>query len=396
MKLLQWRAGIIRSLEERNVYTILYFLFVLLFFLSPNLRWHCNLYYALVIPVYLLTLEKKKIELFLGSGIWLIAMLLLVYLLLTILWVEDPGNKGTVYYLRKAVYVFVFFSLTMELIVRKPLFIKHFFYFLAWVGAGTVIISIIRFYCFSGFTLARLEYLADQLRNPVLGGNLYGMIVVMIYFYIFKNSERSRRWIYGVLMIIITASILLTQSRGPVAALLTTFLICGLLTRDKKLLIVLAGVILMGTATLIYVKPVQDLATKRGSSYRLELAQKTIDMASGNLLFGRGLTTKQQITADDGYLLYHPHSAYLGMVLYGGLTALGLFCLLLAAALREGLKHYFLEKDVTFLAMALFGACAILTTQDKIITHPHPLWFYFWLPLALLAGLSALRKKGSR
>jgi len=394
MNLSNLRSDTINYLEEKHVNYNLYFLFVLIFFVSPNLRLHCNFFYAIIIPIYLVSLRKTKFKDFLGSTIWLIAMALLIYLLLTMFWEENVGRKGHVYYIRKGIYLFAFFSLTMELVSRYPRFIEKLFLFLAWVGAATAVASMIWFIVSPPFPITRLKYIADQLQNSVQGGIVYGMIVLIIYFSIIKNeTARSRRRLYGLLMIIIAGSVLLTQSRGPVGALLITFLAGALLTRDKKLLIIFGLIIVVGAVVFLRVPQVQKLVTQRGFSYRVELTQKTIAMAEEDLFFGKGLTTNQQVRADDGRLLYHPHNIYLGIVLYGGLTGLLLFLLLLAAAFRESWRQYFDTKDITFFVLILFCAINMVTSRDKIITHPGPFWFYFWLPLGLLAGLANRRSR---
>ena len=77
------------------------------------------------------------------------------------------------------------------------------------------------------------------------------------------------------------------------------------------------------------------------------------------------------------------------MILYGGLAGLMIFLFLLATAFRESLRLYFQHKDITLFVLILFTAFNMITSLDKIITHPGPFWIYFWLPLALIAGVSA-------
>jgi O-antigen ligase len=282
----------------------------------------------------------------------------------------------------------------MELSLTGPRFVEKLFFFLAWIGTATAVASILYFYHTAPFPTARLEYIADQLHNAVFGAIIYGMIVLIIYFYIMKKTPgRKRRWLYGMMAAIVAGSVVLTQSRGPLGILLITFIVGGVLTRDFKLLIVLACIIILGATLFIKNDSIQKAVTQRGLSYRIELAEKTVNMIKGDVFFGKGITTDQQIRANDGFLLYHPHNVYLGMVLYGGLAALFIFLLLLAMAFRESLRHYLLTGDIILLALLLFGAGNILIDQDKVITHPGPFWFFFWLPLALTAGIAAQKSE---
>lgn len=394
MNIVQSRLRMIDYFERKRVFPALYFLFVLLFFISPNLHWYFNVFYV-IMPLYLISLGRLKLKAFIHSKIWLMALILLFYMLLTVLWQINPGDDGLMYYLRKAIYLFVFLSLTMELTAGYPRFMERLFMLFCWIGALTAVISLFLFYSRAPFPSARLEYLADQFRNPILGAIIYGMTLLVIYFHILKKtSKKSHRWLYVIFMVIISGSILLTQSRGPTAILLGAFITGGLLTRDKKLLITLACIIvIIGAALIFNVRQVEKAITDRGISYRIELLEKTLSMIRGHVLFGKGITTEQDIVSDDGLHLHHPHNVYLATVLYGGLVGLSLLLIMLAAAFRESLNYFFLTRDITLFVLILFGSCTIITSQDKIITHPHPLWFSFWLPLGLTAGVSLKARK---
>jgi hypothetical protein len=395
MNFLKMRSAAIRFLEERDAGMVLYFLFVLLFFVSTEQRWPRNFYYALMMPVFLISLTRIQFRRFVSSRLWRLTLMFLAYLLLTMLWEKNPGKERPMYFIRNAFYVLVFFSLTMELAIRHPRFMEKLFVFLAWVGAVTALFSIPLFYHSAPFPSARLEYLADQLDNPVLGGILYGMMVLIICFHIRKTPGRSLRWMYVPVLIIIAGSILLTQSRGPVAFLLITLVIGGLVTRDKKLLITLGLIIIIGAVSVCHVKQYQEMVIQRGMSYRIELAKNTVALARDDLIFGKGLTTDQKIMVHDGKKLRHPHNVYLATVLYGGLAGLAILLLLLATAFREGWRNYLTTGDFTLLALVLYGAGTIITSQDKLIANPHPLWFFFWLPIAILAGIAG-RNNGAK
>ena len=80
--------------DEKHVLYYLFFIFTLIFFLSPNLRLHCNLFYAIIIPVYLVSFQKNRFRGLWESKIWLTAVILIVYLLVTMLWEKNTGSKG--------------------------------------------------------------------------------------------------------------------------------------------------------------------------------------------------------------------------------------------------------------------------------------------------------------
>ncbi|MEW6076580.1 MAG: O-antigen ligase family protein [Thermodesulfobacteriota bacterium] len=387
MNILKIRSVAIRFLEEKSGHMILYFLFVLLFFISTEQRWPRNFFYALMIPTFLISLRTENIRRLFSSSLWRITLILLVYLLLTMLWGENPGKERPIYFIRNAFYLLTFFILTMELTIRHSRFPEKLFVLLAWVGAVTAFLSVLLFYRAAPLS-DRLIFLADQLDNPVLGGILYGMIVLIVCFHILQAPGGRPRWLYILFLAIIAGSMLMTQSRGPVAVLLATLVIGGLITRNRRLLIALGCIIVIGAAVALSVKPYREMVTQRGMSYRVELAKNTIAMIQDDPVFGKGLTTDQRVMIHEGRRLRHPHNVYLAMALYGGLTGLAILVLLLATALREGWKHYKKTGNITLPALVLFAAGTIMASQDKLITTTHPLWFFFWLPIAILAGIS--------
>ncbi|MBS3757571.1 MAG: O-antigen ligase family protein [Desulfobacterales bacterium] len=393
--ILTWQSKTVDFFERKHIYIILYGFFILCFFVWPSVHWHNNYFYVIVIPAYLISLHKSKLQVFFHSKLWLISMVLMCYLALTVLWVKNPEDPRILYYLRRPLYLFVFLSMTMELVLTYPKFIEHLFASLAWVGVVTAIISIFCFYSSAPFPETRLEYFSDQLHGEIEGGIVYGMIVLIIYFNILKREKGPGRWLYRVFMAILVGSVLLSQSRGAIGALLATFFVGGLITRDKKLLLALVC-LMVATAVLFFnMEAFQNAVTERGLSYRLELGQKTLARAEGDLFFGKGISTNNDFLMADGTLFPHTHNSYLGMILYGGLTGFFILVGLIAVAFWQALRHYFRSQNITYFLLIFFAAISIITGQDKILTHPNSMWIFFWLPLGLLAGSMQMKANGA-
>lgn len=376
----------IRSfLEQRHYFFITYFLFFLGFFVFPSTHWHNNLFYGIILFPYLVTLQLKRIRLICRSNIWLLSMFIGGYMCLTLLWADNAIFKDYVYYLRRLVYLFVFLSLTIELVLRYPKFIDYLFTFLCWVAAITSVASILWFYSSCSFPRDRLYFIGDQVQNPVVGASVYGMVTLVCYFHVLKTKE-SYALIYTILSVVILFSAALTQGRGPLSALLITFLIGAVLTRNKKLLGTVLCVILIGGLMFLSLDEFRDMITGRGFSYRLEIWQQILSRIKQALLFGEGISTENTFIMADGSKWNHPHNVYLATTLYGGLMGLFLLLILQALALWEGFQCFFRENDFTFVALFLFAFICITTTNYRVISHPDAIWIYFWLPLALLAA----------
>jgi len=371
---------------------ITYFFFLLGFFVIPSTHWHNNIFYGLILFPYLVTLRLKRIQLICQSNLWILSMVLSIYMCLTLLWAENVGFKDYVYHLRRLVYLFVFLSLTIELVLRYPKFIDGLFIFLCWVAAITTIVSIFWFYSSISFHLQRLNYLGDQVRNPVVGASVYGMVAIVCCFH-FLKTKKLYTWIYTVLSVVILFSLALTQSRGPLGALLITFLIGAIIARNKKLLASVLCVILIGGLMFFYIEGFKGIIIKRGLSYRFEIWDQTLTKIKEAPLFGNGISTDNAFIMADGKKVNHPHNVYLGTTLYGGLIGLFLLLILQALTLWEGFLCFLRENDFTYVALLFFAFICITIMNDRVINHPDALWIYFWLPLALLAGKKLSRDK---
>ncbi len=383
MKFSELQLTIRSFLEKKHYFFITYFFFLLGFFIFPIGRW-VNIFYGLIVFPYLVTLQLKRIQLICRSNLWILSMVFASYMCLTLLWADNAVFKDYVHYLHRFVYLFVFLSLTIELVLRYPKFIDYLFVSLCWVAAITAIISILRFYSSFSFHTHRLLFLGAKVRNPVVGASVYSMIALVSYFHVLK-SKRSSAWIYAVLSVVILFSAALTQTRGPLGALLVTFLIGAVSTRNKKLLATVLCVILIGGLMFFNIEGFKEMITVRGLSYRLEVWQQTIARIKEALLFGEGISTDPKFIMADGANL-HPHSVYLATMLYGGLIGLFLLLTLQAIALWKSFLYFLKENDFTYVALLLFAFICIIASRHKIISHPDALWIYFWLPIALLAA----------
>ena len=372
-------------LEKIHFFFIMYFLFLLGFFVFPSIHWHNNLFYAFVLFPYVVTLQLKNIKIICRSNLFVLSIILAGYMCLTLLWADNAVFKDYVYYFRRIIYLFVFLSLTIDLVLRYPKFIDYLFVFLCWVAATTAIVSIFWFYSPFSFPPQRLCFLGDQVRNSVVGAIVYGMVALVCYFQVLK-TKKSFVWIYSGLSVVILLSVGLTQSRGPLGALLVTFLTGAIITKDKTLFATVLGVILCGGLMSFYNDGFKEMILCRGFSYRLEIWHQTLSRIKEVLLFGEGLSANNTFIMTDGVKLKHPHNVYLATTLYGGLMGLFLLLILQIMALWESFLCFRRENDFTYVALLLFAFISITTMDYRVISHPNALWIYFWLPIALIAA----------
>jgi len=386
MKFSELRLTIRSFLEKKHYFFITYFFFLLGFFVVPSIHWHNNFFYGFILFPYLVTLQLKRIQLISRSNLWILSMIFAIYMCLTLLWGENVVFKDYVYYLRRPVYLFVFLSLTIDLVLRYPKFIDCLFIFFCWVAAITAIVTLFWFYSSSPFPQSRLSFLGGQLRNPISAAAVYGTVAIVCYFHVTK-TQKSYAWIYTSLSVVLIFAAILTRSRGPLIALLVTFLIGTALTRNKKLLAVVLCVMIVGGLMFFYIEGFKALFMRPlGVFYRLEAWKLTLERIKDALIFGEGISTENTFIMADGQKLHHSHSVYLGTALHGGLIGLFLLLIIQVSTLWEGFLYFLRESDFTYAALLLFSLICITTMNYSLMNHPNALWINFWLPLALLAA----------
>jgi len=373
-------------IDSHDVLFFLYLTFLIGFFISPSTSWHNNFFYIFIIPLFIITLHKEQLKSFFLSKTWIISIILVIYLAITLLWAQDSDDNGFLYYIRRPVYIFVFLSLTMTLVMRYPKFINTLLMSLPWIGALTGIISILSFYDTLSMPPERLSFFSDQLQNPIEGSTVLGTAALVTYFYIPKKSTKMFL-IYALLFFILIVSVLLAQSRAPAAALIMAFLAGGILAKDKKVLIFIIILSFLGIFSFFKIPAFKESVIERGFSYRLETCKAIISKSQENLIFGKGLSTHAKFVMKNDKIVNHTHNVYLGMILYGGLVGLMLLLSLLFLALLNSISYFIHHNEITFLVLIIFAAICMLTGEDKIITHPDAIWVFFWLPLGLLSGL---------
>ncbi len=386
MKFFELQLTIRSFLEKKHYFFITYFFFLLGFFVVPSVHWHNNFFYGLILFPYLITLQLERIQLISRSNIWILSMIFAIYMCLTLLWAENVVFKDYVYYLRRPVYLFVFLSLTIDLVLRYPKFIDCLFIFFCWVAAISAIVNVFWLYSSFPFPNYRLSFLGGQLRNPVVCAIVYGTVALICYFHVTK-WQKSYAWIYTGLCVVLLFTAVLTRGRGPLIALLVTFLIGAVLTRNKKLLAGVLCTMLVGGLMLFYIEGLKQLfMSPRSIFYRLEVWKLTLERIKDVLIFGEGISTEHTFIMADGVKLYHSHSVYLGTALQGGLIGLFMLLNILVFTLWEGFLYFLRENDFTYVALFLFSVMCITTVNYSLMNHPNALWINFWLPLALIAA----------
>lgn len=208
--------------------------------------------------------------------------------------------------------------------------------------------------------------------------------------------NRGNNLLTFILIICVTAYTLTTSSRGPLLAdgvWISSLLILQHNHVKRNLTVVCC--LVAGFAIFFSFEPgyFQSLIA-RGGSNRLEIWKATLPVLQNNLFFGNGINANFMNSSAEAILLditnehiVHPHNLGLSTVFYSGLFGLIFLLATTAVAIYYALAYRLSSfKHYAPIVLAIF--CVTLTDTHTLIMSPAPIWFIFWQPSAMLAGMS--------
>jgi O-antigen ligase len=286
--------------------------------------------------------------------------------------------------------------LTSELALRYTRFIHILIMVICWAS----VIGGLLYIFTSGYEITmpptRLGDLGNfkTLQNSVLIGNAYGMVVLMLYYYLINQGSILERVGYFIFSVFCLAILILTFSRGPIIAFYSAMFVGTLVVNDRKLLLILMVLTVLGW---FFVSDTGTLHSMlfRGDSYRIELFQAAMDKIRMHFFFGHGVLAKFSYPlSDSGILIGSPHNLYLSIWFYGGFIALSLLMLFIVRSMWLGL-YLFLRYDNFIPGLLItYGLMCVITGSGKAINHPDPLYLYFWMPFGLLMAYEIKERAG--
>jgi O-antigen ligase len=210
-------------------------------------------------------------------------------------------------------------------------------------------------------------------------------------------KEKGSHLLY-IPIAIMLVMLLLTQSRGPLIALIIA-LCCTLHLKVFTRRNLIAAIALVIVVALVFtVTPVGDMLLARfeelgtQSGLRISIWRHTLTEIVNQPWLGRGASYELNFINYSGEHITTTHSVYLGALLKGGIIGL----LLLLALIARGLWQAWRKRrdDSRYgLAMLIFALVFMASQGMFIISNPRETWILFWLPLAiaLSKGLQAKR-----
>lgn len=224
------------------------------------------------------------------------------------------------------------------------------------------------------------------LDNPLLSSHLFGFFCAL-WLALCMTLPAREGWFSLIAAAIMGTAILATGSRTP---LLATAIVCIWLTfacwNKRAIWLACSGVI----ALLALVAFLPEALSSRGLSYRPELWNETLRRVAEQPWKGFGFDAHLAISITGVRRTFsEPHSFALGVLYYTGIVGLILWLAMHAVALVECWKH---RSDTVFIvcgALLVYGLGAGLTEGGGILSRPKEHWLLTWIPLAMIAAISA-------
>lgn len=376
-----------------------YTVFILGFFLFPSSKFLSNFFYLAVAFPFVILIFMKKVDLrpLLDSRTFLLITLFLGYMFCTLFWADSLGLSDLSKYGRRVLYILIFLSVTIHLTQSYPTFLQKLLALLCWTAAAFAIAKMLSYYSQHPFPGTRL-FGDGMLKLVFRPTSLFGIIAIACTYLALHQRAVKINLLYLGPLLACLSYMVLAQSRGPLlsftVSMLAWQLSAWLLHKEgsnnhrNRPLVVLALLSVLISAVIIVYPEYFKLLLQSKSSYqiRLEIWGNLLERIENAPWFGHGLTAASSTTASDGITWGHPHSVYVGTLLYGGIVGLLLLIAVVISAIWQGLGRARKPINLTSAIMVLYGAICIAPNGNMLIHHPKPFWLYFWFPLALVVA----------
>ena len=375
-----------------------YTIFILGFFYFPSSKFLSNFYYLTVVFPFVILLLMKKVNIrpLFSSRNFLLITIYLVYMFATLFWADNASISDFSKYGLRLMYVLIFLSVTIHLTQSYPTFLQKLLKVLCWAAAGFAVAKILSFYSQHPFPTTRL--LGDGLLTLAFRpSSQYGIIAIACTYLILQQRAVKTKLLYLAPLLASLSYMLLARSRSTLLSLVLAILAWQLFTwllheenrrnhANQPIVIILLIFAAIAVPLIVYPVFYKIALLKDSLQVRLDVWRHIFARIEQAPWFGHGLNADPRTEVSTGIIWLHPHSVYIGTLLYGGIVGLLLFIALMISALWQGFRHAGQPINLLSACMFLYGAICIGPNGNMLIHHPKPFWLFFWFPLALVVA----------
>lgn len=305
-------------------------------------------------------------------------ILLLAWSALSLSWAsaEDSSRE-----LKRLLYISVFL-LFFPVLASAGL--SRLVQLLQWSGVGlgvAALYSIVHFYGLQGQPwVARLEGIGE-ISHPILGA--YVIAVAIVWMLHLPPQQRWFQVLWALSLLCLGAFLVLCQSRGAALGLLITLVAMPLWCRDRRSCLIAGAAIV---AAIVGFVVMYALVMSRGSSYRPEILQASLQMIAQHPWTGLGLGSFYNVKAV-GLEFDHAHNMFTHIAIELGIPGMLLWLSVWLCALREIWRARKTDFGKALMGLWLFSTLAMQFDAASLTGTPRAEWFISWLPIGLTMAL---------
>ncbi|KWU50026.1 bifunctional O-antigen ligase/aminoglycoside phosphotransferase family protein [Pseudomonas palleroniana] len=361
-----------------------------LFFVTNRNVLHRFFYITFSVPtLFLLCMRPREFKELLREPLAIAFLAFSAWALTSMLWSPESTNDTDLF--KRPLNTFMLFGgLGLLLHYRNELF-KPIFFSAAVIA---LVVCLCNLLAFAKEFQPGLRMIGGRgaLDNPLLSSHVFGFFCVY-WLYVCMTTPRLKvLWFSVPALAIMTTAVLATGSRTPLVALTLAILWMSFISRNRRSVLLIAGLIAGAIALLLFYP---ELITDRGSSFRLELWSMSLRLIGDHPLIGHSYDSDLYLTLADGGQLREPHSFALGVLYYVGIIGFIPWIFMLGWGLYKGLRERAHPLFILASSLLAYGIGAGLTEGGGILSRPKEHWFLLWIPLAIIAGLSIAQRRRS-
>ncbi|WP_211828564.1 O-antigen ligase family protein [Kistimonas asteriae] len=222
-------------------------------------------------------------------------------------------------------------------------------------------------------------------KHPINAGIFYGVYAVYLFTWLATRAKTKLAMTAAIIGIsVLSFYVLMTWSRGPIIALITSFAVISIVIRNSKTNIAL----LVGALGVLFVAVNYGHALlspkifDTGMNNRTNIWQAVIELIRQSPLVGYGFEHQTNIWIGN-WLVPHAHNLPLQMVLNYGLVGITLL-IAMAVGMLLAIKRFWGNPLAKYaFALMLFGSVSMVSDVYSLINRPGEFWLITWLPLGL-------------
>lgn len=375
------------------------------FFLAPSYGEVARIFYLLVLLPALVAAPVWLKGASFSIRHWTFFIVPLAWLAISTLWVDEAlanTARSVWYYLKPLLFLTFLFIAVQTVVVRYPQIINQ-------LPKLVIVVAIL------GAALSLWQYLPNaiesghwrrlagaSLNNDInVTASLYGINMLFCAFGL-THWHKHWRWPLIVSLLLSLLVALLSRSKVPLICfmLATLWLFIQGVRKPQHSRWIIPCALLGVIAAIAFFYSLDRIPfLDRVSSYssRLSIWQSAIDKTGIHWLLGRGLGTDMPLEVYNRPYGSHAHNLIIDTFRYGGIVGslllIGQIGFVCHCGWRLVRRH---TEYLPLVAWFYLGLAFLLTNGQQPMVKPHHIWFFYWIPLALILAIDIKARTGTQ